>query len=100
MISLVCTHPRELFDTVFDEEGGGSHPDDSVELPPTLLHIGRAWITAGDLDQAEWFIAHARQMHASWTSKCNNDSTRTGVLCDILLSSLELAIAKNYKVSG
>lgn len=69
----------------------------------------------GENDQAEWFIAQARQLHSlcldklsgSWATDAAESASQQGsaqlsrlmgVQCDILLSSLQLAIAGNQKV--
>ena len=76
--------------------------------------MGRRWIEAAENDQAEWFIAQARQLHSLCLDKLGGSrvgaaeetasqqaaqlSHLMGMQCDILLSSLQLAIAGNQKV--
>ena len=76
--------------------------------------MGRRWIEAAENDQAEWFITQARQLHSLCLDKLGGcgvgaaDETASqqaaqllhlmGMQCDILLSSLQLAIAGNQKV--
>ena len=94
---------RDIFDLI--KEGGASELAHGLDLPQTLLRIGRGWIHLHDLEQADWFIANARQLHAAWTDRFKQDvdlnlqRASAHLLCDILLSSFELAVAGDHKVS-
>jgi hypothetical protein len=88
---------RDAFEAIQATDPHLKTLDFVIEVPRTLLDMGRKWISRGGHDQAEWFIAQARQL----LSLCTDvESDRVfGLKSDVLLESLQLAFVSNQKVS-
>lgn len=100
---------KALFDTV-SVSGQGTH---RLQMPTTLLQIGRSWIAAGNLLNAEWFVTSARRLGEEQLQLVSNaaeaededaslehrNSCHGQLEADILLSSLQLAIVGAMSVN-